>query len=278
MKRDIIEIDENRCNGCGLCVPNCHEGALQIINGKARLISDLFCDGLGACIGHCPQGAITITQKETTAYSEVETMKQNIIPAGQDTIKAHLMHLLDHKQAELYTQAIDTLISENIAIPPHTKIAPQCSGGGCPGSAAKSFTPKNEMATQENIPSELSHWPIQLHLINPNMADFENCDLLIAADCTAFSFGNFHQTFLKDKKLVIACPKLDSNKESYIEKLAYIMAHKNLKSISVVRMEVPCCGGLVSLVEEAKNQSGVTIPIQQVVIGIQGSIKQIKMV
>ncbi|MCX5773473.1 MAG: 4Fe-4S ferredoxin [Fusobacteria bacterium] len=275
MKRDIIEIDDQKCNGCGVCVPNCHEGALQIINGKARLISDLFCDGLGACIGHCPQNAITITQKETIAYDEVETMKKNIIPAGPDTIKAHLMHLLDHKQVNYYTQAIDTLISENVAIPPHTKVASHC-GGGCPGSAGKSFAPKNNEATLENIPSELSHWPIQLHLINPNMADFENCELLIAADCSAFSFGNFHQTFLKDKKLVIACPKLDSNKDIYIEKIAHIISSKNLKSLTVVRMEVPCCGGLVSLVEEARTLSGKTIPIQQIIIGIQGSINQIK--
>ncbi|MGE0087987.1 MAG: ATP-binding protein [Bacteroidales bacterium] len=256
MKRQIIKIDEEKCNGCGVCVPNCHEGALQIIDDKARLISDLMCDGLGACIGHCPEGAIEVIEREAEPYNEIAVIEE-MVKKGKNTVIAHLKHLKDHMEFGFLKQGVkwmqenrdsilfnvDEVITKAYDTNPdsdkedsgscgcggheekqpkqHHHVNHQHQEGGCPGSASKTFSKPQTIASNFNgdVPSALTHWPVQMHLINPAAQHFHNSDLLLAADCVAFSFGDFHNKFLKGKTLAIACPKLDSNKEEYVEKL-----------------------------------------------------------
>ncbi len=314
MKRTIIRIDEERCTGCGICVPNCHEGALQIIDGKARLISDLFCDGLGACIGHCPEGAITMEEREAEPYDEIKVMEL-MVPKGRNTILAHLEHLRDHNETELLKQAINYIRDNNIDMSPKEGTPQQIHrhenhahpsgsfdnlkearaavsapdsgcGGGCPGSKPMSFnidlskvneavavSAASEVRTDTfNAPSELRQWPVQLHLLNPQAGYFKEADVVLAADCVAFSMGNFHNQYLKGKSLAIACPKLDTNKESYVEKLTAMIAHSNIKTLNVVMMEVPCCSGLLQMVQIARRQAGRNIPVMKSIIGVQGNV------
>jgi NAD-dependent dihydropyrimidine dehydrogenase PreA subunit len=289
MKRTVIKIDEKKCNGCGDCVTGCHEGALQIIDGKARLVNDLFCDGLGACIGTCPEGAITLEEKEAQPYDEIAVMER-VVKEGDKVVIAHLRHLFEHNEKEYLKQGIDYLNKNNIKIdvspvfePVKKKTFAGCPGSqeqiiepqsfsGCPGSQPQVF---NIDLNNENrnyvIPSRLTHWPIQLHLVNPLSQSYRNADLLLAADCTAFSMGNFHN-LLENKSLAIACPKLDSNKEVYVEKLVSMITQANLNSITVVVMEVPCCSGLVKLAELAVENSGYDIPVKLLVLDIRGNI------
>jgi len=270
MIREIIKIDEALCDGCGICVPACAEGALQIIDGKARLISDLFCDGLGACIAECPQGAITIERREAEPYNESVVM-ETIVKGGVNVIKAHLKHLRDHKEFELFAQAIDYLNDHKIPVPSiEENNISESVQHACPGSAQKTFS-ANDEALDGTRPSQLTHWPIQMHLINPVAAHFRNSDLLLAADCCAFSYGDFHKDFLKNKTLAIACPKLDSNKQIYLDKLITLISVSKIKSITVLVMEVPCCSGLVNLVSQARDYSEQEIPINITVIGISGN-------
>lgn len=267
MLRDIIEIDEKRCNGCGDCVPACHEGALQIIDNKARLISDLMCDGLGACLGECPTGAMQVVQREALPYDERQVMV-NIIKGGDKVIKAHLQHLLDHNELDYYATAVEVLKEQQLPIPDCTaKTNPQ----SCQGSQAIEIAPE-ESPPHGAISSQLSHWPIQLHLINPTSPDFADAELLLAADCSAFAAGDFHRTYLAGKKLAIACPKLDSNQESYIEKLTLMIRFGRLSSLTILRMEVPCCGGLTKLAEAAMQQAKRSIPINIITINKNGVI------
>jgi ferredoxin len=310
MKRTIIKIDEELCNGCGNCVPNCHEGALQIIDGKARLISDLFCDGLGACIGHCPEGAITMEEREAEPYDEIKVMEL-MVPKGRNTILAHLEHLRDHNETELLKQAIQYIKENNINMSPDndnhdsqgvykpvtfgnlndarealSPSPPAGCGGGCPGSktidfnidlnkvnkAASSLKPEPDPEAIKETPSELRQWPVQLHLLNPQAGYFKNADVVLAADCVAFSMGNFHNHYLKGKTLAIACPKLDTNKESYIEKLTTMISQSNINTLSVVMMEVPCCSGLLQMAQMARQQAGRNIPVKKSIIGVQGNV------
>jgi len=198
MLREIIKIDEELCDGCGVCVPTCAEGALQIIDGKARLISDLFCDGLGACISECPQGAITIEKREAEPYNESIVM-ETIVKGGINVIKAHLKHLRDHKEFDYFGQAIDYLNNNNITVPSlDDLIEEKQNTSSCPGSNQKSFIA--EETDEGGIrTSQLTHWPIQMHLINPAATHFNESDLLLAADCCAFSYGDFHKDFIKGK-------------------------------------------------------------------------------
>lgn len=275
MKRKIIEIDESKCNGCGKCIPNCPEGALQIIDGKARLISDLFCDGLGACIGECPLGAITTVEREAEAYDEKTVMEQNIIPKGANTIKAHLKHLKDHKETKLLQIALDALKANNVEVPDLNEAAPQACGGGCPGTLAKLLSRKPEAKTETvsgTIASELRQWPIQLHLINPMAAYFDNADLLISADCVPYSFGDFHRHYLKGKMVITFCPKLDNSMDVYVEKLAELFRQKDINSVTIVRMEVPCCGGTEMVVRKALQISGKELDVKVDVISLSGDI------
>jgi ferredoxin len=233
MKRNIIEIDEAKCNGCGDCVTSCAESALQIINGKAKLVKDIYCDGLGACIGTCPTGALTITQRDAEAFDEQAVHRHVHAPKKKET---------------------------------------PC---GCPGSAVMEFgcqtTNSGKKVSTEQ--SELTNWPVQLMLVPVNAPYFNNADLLIAADCTAFSVAGFHSTFIQGKKLIIACPKLD-DADHYVEKLTEIFGKNEIKSVSVARMEVPCCGGLTQLVQKAIKQSGKNVPYNETIIGIKGDVKK----
>ena len=276
MKRKIIKIDEEKCNGCGLCIPECPEGAIQIIDGKARLVSDLMCDGLGACLGHCPEDAITIEEREAEPYDERKVM-ENIIKAGPNTIKAHLAHLKDHGQDDFYAEAVAYLKEKNIDIPkeeePPMAHPPM---GGCPGSRSMAFTKEAPAAVTETLegerPSQLTHWPIQMHLIGPNAPQYQGADLLLAADCTAFSLGDFHKDYLKGKTLAIACPKLDEGQEIYVEKLKALIDQAKINTLTVMIMQVPCCGGLLRLAQKAAEEAERKIPVKAVVVGIQGDI------
>ena len=274
MKRQIIEINETKCNGCGLCIPNCPEGALQIIDGKARLISDLFCDGLGACIGECPERAITTIEREAEPYDEGKVM-ENIIKAGANTIKAHLKHLRDHDQREYVQQAVAILKEKGIPIPNLHEDEQAPMACGCPGSMAREIQHQEKEETESTnvkLNSELRQWPVQLHLINPNAPYLKNADLLISADCVPFAFANFHQRFIKGKIVINFCPKLDSGIDSYIEKLAEIFKNQDIKSVTIVRMEVPCCGGIEHIVMKALEKAGKALMVKANVISVDGRI------
>ena len=282
MKRKIIEIDEEKCNGCGLCIPNCQEGALQIIDGKARLISDLFCDGLGACIGHCPEGAIEIIEREAAPYNERKVM-EILVTKGRNTILAHLNHLRDHNEQEFLKEATEFIKEKNIDMRENAieAINPQpVHFGGCPGSKTMDFNIKEPITASAatipvnpvNVPSELKQWPVQLHLLNPQASYFRNADVVLAADCAAFAMGNFHARYLKGKSLAIACPKLDSNKESYLQKLTSMITDAKINSLTVVIMEVPCCGGLLQMAQTARENAKRNIPIRLAVVSIQGEV------
>jgi NAD-dependent dihydropyrimidine dehydrogenase PreA subunit len=282
MERKIIEIDEEKCNGCGLCIPNCQEGALQIIDGKARLISDLFCDGLGACIGHCPEGAIEIIEREAEPYNERKVM-EILVTKGRNTILAHLEHLKDHNEQEFLKEAIDFIKEKNIDMSENSVESQNphpIHFGGCPGSKTIDFNIKEPAivasagitVNPDDVPSELKQWPVQLHLLNPQASYFRNADVVLAADCAAFAMGNFHSRFLKGKSLAIACPKLDTNKESYLQKLTSMITDTKINSLTVVIMEVPCCGGLLQMAQSARENAKRNIPIKLAVVSIQGEV------
>ncbi len=237
--RNIIRIDEDLCNGCGNCVTGCHEGALEIIDGKARLVRESFCDGLGACIDTCPTGALTIEKRDANEFDEAAVA---VAMAGA---------VAEKKPAG----------------------TPALPVGGCPGSMQRQLrtAPAATETPAGAVPSQLTHWPIQLHLIHPLAPQFQGAHLLVAADCTAFAFGAFHPEFLKGKALVIACPKLDDD-QGYLEKLIDLFTDAKPASVTVARMEVPCCGGLVRLVTEARDRAESTLKIEEVIVGVEGGI------
>jgi len=236
--RSIIRIDEEKCTGCGLCIPACAEGALKIVDGKARLVSDKYCDGLGACLGECPQGAITIEKREAEEFDE-EAVEEHLNP------------------------------KQSVPVVRHVHPIPQ----SCPSAKVMHFERNLKEKETVNIPekreSMLSQWPVQLTLLPPNAPFFEDADLLIAADCVPFAYANFHNDFLKGRTLVVGCPKLD-DAEFYKEKLTAIFKRSNIRSVTVVNMEVPCCFGLYRLVKEALDSSGKVIPLKQEIVGIEG--------
>ena len=299
MKRDILKIDEELCNGCGECVPNCHEGALQVIDGKVRLVSELMCDGLGACIGHCPEGAITIESREAEPYNETRVMEQ-MKTKGKNTIIAHLKHLKDHGETGFVREGVTYLkehknelnfnLEELIdVVHNHGKIviAAQQSNnnshqhnhenGGCPGSRTMVIEKPDKTGGAEpivNQPSELRQWPVQMHLVNPNAPYFRGADLLLAADCVAFSMGCFHNNHLKGKSLAIACPKLDQGTDTYVEKLTAMIEVSKVNTITVMMMEVPCCGGLLKMVQSALSSSSRKVPVKKIIVGINGEVLQ----
>lgn len=323
MKRTIIKIDEALCNGCGLCVEGCHEGALQMIDGKARMISDLYCDGLGACIPECPVGAITLEEREAEPYDEIKVMER-IAPKGSATVLAHLNHLIDHNQREFVEQGIsyikahkldidlsglkeypmvaekmneaehDISIGEpTVAAVAHAghnhgngHIHQAGGGGGCPGSRMMYFAdnipgqaPATTAKTSE-IPlakttdqrSELRQWPVQMHLVNPQAPYFRKADVLLAADCVAFAMGDFHASHLKGKGLAIACPKLDHNKDVYLEKLTAMINLAEINTLTVMVMEVPCCTGLLYLARQAAEKASRKVPVKAIKVSLGGEV------
>ncbi|RMF87880.1 MAG: 4Fe-4S ferredoxin [Planctomycetota bacterium] len=237
MRRKIVKIDEEKCDGCGQCVPSCAEGAIQIVDGKARLVSEVYCDGLGACLGHCPQGAITIEEREADPFDE-------------QAVEAHLK---------------------------------TTSGGGCPGSrpmtlptlpVASAPTPPNDDASAPtNRQGVLRNWPIQLHLVPPNAPFFRDASVLLAANCAPFAVADFDERFLAGNVALTACPKLDTT-AGYLEKLAAIMQFGGIRDLSVVRMTVPCCGGIVRLAEAARTEAGSRVPIRVVTVSPQGDVTE----
>jgi ferredoxin len=270
-RRTIISIDEEKCNGCGLCIPNCPEGAMQIIDGKARLVSDLFCDGLGACVGYCPEGAITLTEREAAPYDEARAMA-NIAPHGPGTIAAHLEHLAAHGEERLLAQALEWLRGAGITAP---VLTPR-TGEKKTASAAHP-RPEAQDAPPDVGPSPkasaLTNWPIQLHLLSPMAPRFKGADVLLSADCVAFAVGNFHSSMLNGRALAIACPKLDEGKDVYREKITALIDHAQIASLTVVMMEVPCCRGLLDLAQRAREQAHRKIPLKATIVSIDnGSI------
>ncbi len=244
VKRKIVEIDAERCNGCGQCVPACAEGAMQIIDGKAKLISDVYCDGLGACLGECPQDALKVIERVADEFDEAAVEK--------------------HLQSSLRSQSAEA------AIP----------ASGCPSARTRILSPaqKNDIAAEtaganERQKSALAHWPVQIRLMQPGAAFLKNADLLIAADCTPIAYPDFHKDFLQGKAVMIGCPKFD-NADAYIEKFAQIFKTANIKSVTVVVMEVPCCQGLPVIVREGMERAGKNMPIEKIVISADGEILQ----
>jgi len=238
--RKIVKIDEEKCTGCGLCIPNCAEGALQIVDGKAKLVSEKFCDGLGACLGHCPEDAITVIEREAEDFDE-------------KAVEA-LLHKQKESQPRLEPQPVFTGCSSPRSM--HFKVNETESGKEVMGSSV----------------SMLSHWPVQLKLVPINAPYFQDANLLVTADCVPFAYVNFHQDFLKGKAVVVGCPKLDDI-QYYKEKLTEIFKANSIKGVTVPYMEVPCCFGLVKATEDAIAASGKNIPLKKIKIGIRGEIK-----
>lgn len=271
MQRKIIRIDRQRCNGCGLCAEGCPEGAIKIIDGKAEVVNEFFCDGLGACIGTCPEGAISIEEREAQPYNEREVIK-NIARQGMEFIKNHLHHLKEHDQLEYLKEALEFLKEKNMKVPMDEPLpVPAC---GCPGSKTIDLrhAPKESNVPAGELNPELQNWPIQLQLVNPNAPYFKNAELVIAADCAPFAYPDFHRRLLKGKLLIIFCPKLDKTLDLYIDKLTEIIKNNNIKSISVVHMEVPCCFGLVKIVKEAVKVSQMPVTVKEYTVSIKGNI------
>ncbi len=249
MKRKIIKIDEEKCDGCGLCIPSCPEGALQIVDGKAKLVKESFCDGLGACLGECPHGALAVEEKEIEEYDE-EGVIAHIKEKSPELLERHLKHIREHAHE----------LPEHHS---HTGI------GSCPSAQMLHWERQEEVKPKARISSQLRQWPIQLHLVPPNAPYFQNADLVLVADCVPFAYANFHPDFLKGKAIAIGCPKLDDI-TAYVTKVTQILESSDIKSVKVVHMEVPCCHGLVHIAQEALSRSGKDIPIETVVIGIKG--------
>lgn len=248
--RKIVQIDEEKCDGCGLCVPSCAEGAIRMIDGKARVVDDSFCDGLGACLGDCPQGAITIIEREAPVFDE----------------EAVGIHLAEIAKKEALTPAP----------------APKSSVCGCPGSAMRTITreaPQQTEVQQERetsvavLESALTTWPVQLMLVPPMAPFLKNADLLITADCVPFALPDFHQRFLNGRVVLVGCPKLDDI-QHYREKLEAIFREAEPKSVTVLRMEVPCCTGIAMATKEALDAVGTGIAFESKIIGVQGDIRE----
>ena len=241
MKRNIIAIDERKCNGCGLCINACHEGAIELVNGKAKLISDEYCDGLGDCLPQCPVDAIKIVERDAAEYNEAaverkkeQKNKHNNLPCG-------------------CPGTMEKSIKRNINF------------------NSKKTAVKINTEAKVSVPSELNQWPVQLKLANSKASFFSGVDILIAADCTAYAYGDFHKEFIKGRVTLIGCPKLDDC-DYYRQKIAEILINNDIKSITVVRMEVPCCSGIVGAVKQAMLQAGIIVPYKEVTVSINGAI------
>jgi NAD-dependent dihydropyrimidine dehydrogenase PreA subunit len=250
MLRKIVKIDSEKCNGCGVCVPSCAEGAISIVNGKAVLAAEKLCDGLGACLGECPLGAITVEEREADAFDEA-AVNQHLKAQGT-SVPAH--------------QPAQALLPDS----------GQHHQGGCPGSRAMSFTRFQENTVQDqkgSRQSQLGQWPVQLSLVSTSAPYFQGADLLVTADCVPVAYAGYHEDFLKGKAVVMGCPKLDDN-NFYLQKLTELFIKSDIKSVTVLKMEVPCCGGIALATRQALAASGKQIPYTEVVITLQGEVKK----
>jgi NAD-dependent dihydropyrimidine dehydrogenase PreA subunit len=254
MLRDIVLIDEAKCDGCGLCVPSCHEGALQIVGGKARLVADKLCDGLGVCLGHCPKGAIRIIKRDTEGFDE-------------HAVAAHL------RDRTARAAAIQPVPTASTAPLPVGAPRPLTATGGCPGSRLMQFDsqPKPAAAPAEAAASQLTHWPVKLRLLSPEAPVLRGASLLVAADCVPVAYAEFQGKLLSDRAVLIGCPKFD-DLELYTERLTLILRNCGLREVVVARMEVPCCAGILHAVIEARRRAAVSVPVHDVVIGVRGQL------
>ncbi|MDH3998577.1 MAG: 4Fe-4S binding protein [Desulfuromonadales bacterium] len=257
MKRQIVKIDEDKCNGCGLCVPACAEGAIQIIDGKATLLAENLCDGLGACLGDCPEDAITIEERDADEFDEV-AVNDHLKEIGRDPLPQQ------HAAAAHAGGGYPSAQVQNFA-------GGHAGGGGCPSARVMTPAPEEQGddAAVGSRPSRLAQWPIQLHLVPPTAPFFQNADVVLAADCAPFAYADFQEDLLKGKALAIACPKLDDS-SPYVDKLAAMITQSHIKSLTVVHMEVPCCNGLIFMAKEAIAKSGIDIPLETIRISIRG--------
>jgi ferredoxin len=251
--REMVKIDEDKCDGCGLCVPACAEGAIQIIDGKAKLVADNLCDGLGACLGDCPQGAITIEKREADEFDET-AVEEHLKKIGRESIPHNPPAAGGCPSAQVKSFA-----------PPAT--------GGCPSARLMNFS-KQETAGDESgqRPSELRQWPVLLNLVPPTAPFLEGKEVLLSADCAPFAYADFHKDILKGRSVVVGCPKFD-NAELYIEKLSAMIKAGGITKIVVAHMEVPCCSGLIAIAKQAIEKTGVDMPFETIKIGIQGDLK-----
>jgi Pyruvate/2-oxoacid:ferredoxin oxidoreductase delta subunit len=250
--RKIVRIDEDKCNGCGQCVGACAEGAIQIVDGKAKLVSEVYCDGLGACLGKCPMDAITVEEREAKDF--------------------------DEKKASAYVRQLQKKSTAEMPLPAHACPGTQAQSlkaaphrGGCPGTLAQSLSPAASAGGATSTPSALANWPVQLKLVPPNAPYFQDADLLLVADCVPFAYADFHTRMLAGKPVVIGCPKLD-DADFYVNKLAAILQASSIRSLTVAHMEVPCCTALARIAEAALAQSGQDIPLRVIVIGMHGTV------
>jgi len=255
MNRDIVKIDEDKCNGCGLCVPACAEGAIRIIDGKARLLADNLCDGLGACLGHCPQDAILIEKRPAAEFDE-EAVEKHLESSGAKPAGHGHAHGGGHGGG--HGQGYG---------------GGHGHGGGCPSARLMSFAePKKDGGEEGGTrASQLRQWPVQMHLVPPSAPFLKDADLLLAADCVPFAYADFHKDYLKDRALLIGCPKLDDG-QAYLQKLTAILTQNDIRSLTVAHMEVPCCSGLIAIAKQALAACGKDIPLTTVKIGVQGGI------
>jgi NAD-dependent dihydropyrimidine dehydrogenase PreA subunit len=246
--RKIVYIDEEKCDGCGICIPSCAEGALQVIDGKAKLLGEKLCDGLGACLGECPQDAITVEAREADDFDE-------------EAVKVHL----GKQGAGQATEQAESTPTPIFG-----------AGGGCPGARVLQFDRSTDrVSSASEVPvqkTQLRQWPVQMHLLPPTAPFLEGADVLLAADCSAFALGNFHDKHLKGRALAIACPKLDQGQEMYLAKLITMIDEARINTLNVMTMEVPCCSGLVGLAKEAASRASRKVPVRQTVVGVRGDI------
>ena len=258
MKRKIVEIDAEKCNGCGLCAKACHEGAIAMVDGKARLVKDDYCDGMGDCLPACPVGAITITEREAAAYDALAVAARSKLKIESGELK------VDAAAGKPHTPPADGPDLRSLG------------GGGCPGKMARAIKRETEDSSLQlgtpTLTSQLRQWPVQIKLVPIKAPWFDGARLLIAADCTAYAYANFHQEFMRGKVTIVGCPKLDP--VDYSEKLAEILRENDIKSVTIVRMEVPCCGGLELAAKKALQASGKFIPWQVVTISLDGRIME----
>ena len=258
MKRQIINIDEDLCDGCGDCVPSCAEGAIQVIDGKAKLVKDALCDGLGSCLGDCPQGALTIEERDADAFDE-ELVEQHLSSLGKDAT----------------APAPATPRPAFLGAPAGGLGGHGPGMGGCPGSKTMTFDDDAADAPADTTgerPSELRQWPVQLHLVSPMAPYFQGADVLLCADCVPFAVADFHRDHLKGRALAIACPKLDEGQEMYLQKLVSMIDDARIDTLSVMIMQVPCCGGLLHLATEAAARATRKVPVKKIVVGLQGDV------
>lgn len=265
MLRKIVRIDEAKCDGCGECIPSCAEGAIALVNGKARLSADALCDGLGACLGDCPQGAITVIEREAEAFDEA-AVAAHLAKLGRPAPHAHGPA---HRPPPVPSPRSRLSVMSSVPDPAEP-------AGGCPGSRSMTL-PRRAAASPSAagaVPAEsrLGQWPIQLHLVPVNAPYFRGAEILVAADCVPFAYARFHDDLLAGRALVVGCPKLD-DLQAYVDKLSRIFASNDVRGVTVVRMEVPCCGGISMAAQRSLAASGKQLPFRDVVVGVDGTIR-----